>query len=130
MEKLDLYKCSVCGNIVQIIINGGGELICCGKPMEKLEAKTFEESLTEKHVPVITSFENGDCEIRVGEILHPMTQEHYIPFIQTISKDKNNVQLKFLHPGEEPKMYLHKISEKLYAREYCNLHGLWEGNND
>ena len=131
MKKLDLFKCNVCGNIVQTLIVGGGELVCCGQPMQKLEPKSHENAMLEKHVPIFVKNENGQNEIRVGEILHPMTEEHYIEFIETISEDKNNVQLKFLHSGEEPKMILQSSPiNSMTAIEFCNIHGLWEAKND
>lgn len=130
MERLDLYKCNICGNIVQVILSGGGELVCCGEPMHKLEAKTKEDSMLEKHVPVFIKNQDNNDEVRVGEVLHPMTDEHYIMFIETISRDKNKVQLQFLHPGEEPKMLIKDESDEILALEFCNLHGLWEGKND
>ncbi len=130
MEKLDLYRCEICGNLIQVIIDGGGELVCCGQPMQKLEAKNQEEAMIEKHIPVfVKNNDNGD-EVRVGEVLHPMNDDHYIMFIETISEDKNNVQLKYLHPGEEPKMILNQKFGKILAREFCSLHGLWEGKSD
>lgn len=130
MERLDLYRCEICGNLVEVILSGEGELVCCGQPMKKLEAKTQENAMLEKHVPVFVKTQDNANEVRVGEVLHPMTDEHYIMFIETISEDKNHAQLQFLHPGDEPKMILQDKLGKTYAREFCNLHGLWEGNND
>ena len=130
MEKLDLYRCEICGNIVQILFVGGGELVCCGEPMKKFKIQTRENAMLEKHVPIFMKDENGNDEIRVGEILHPMTQEHYIMLIEAISEDKNFVQIKFLSPEEEPKMSLCSPTNKMIARELCNIHGLWEGSND
>lgn len=129
MEHLDIYKCDICGNIVQLMIVGGGELVCCGKVMNKLEPKSHEDSIMEKHVPIfIDNTEN--LEIRVGEILHPMNNEHYIMFIQAISEDKTTVQTKFLYPDQEPKMFLNSGFNCKFAREYCNIHGLWENIYD
>ncbi len=130
MEKLDLYRCEICGNIVQVLFVGGGELVCCEEPMKKFEIQTRENAMLEKHVPIFMKDENGNDEIRVGEILHPMTQEHYIMLIEAISEDKNFVQIKFLSPEEEPKMSLCSQTNKMIARELCNIHGLWEGSND
>ena len=129
MDNLDIYKCNICGNIIQILSVGGGELICCGSPMEKLEPKTNEEAMTEKHVPVLVEYENGEGEVRVGEILHPMTDEHYIMFIQVISSDKKYVQQWFLHPNDIPKVYLKNVQANSFANEYCNIHGLWQSKN-
>ena len=127
-EKLDLYHCEICGNLVQVLVSGEGELVCCGKPMHKLDAKTQEDAMTEKHVPVFIE-RDGGVEIRVGEVLHPMIPEHYIMFIETISEDKNNVHLKFLQAGEEPKIFLKEVLGNTKALEFCNIHGLWEGQN-
>lgn len=129
MEQLDLYKCEVCGNIVEVVINGGGELICCGQPMKKLEPKDSEIAMLEKHIPVFIKHDDN-VEIRVGEVLHPMINEHYIMFIEAISDGGSFVQRKYLYPSQEPKMFLKEISKDTIAREYCNIHGLWEGKND
>lgn len=128
MEKLDLYKCEICGNMVELIINGNGELTCCGQPMKKLEAQNKEEAMMEKHIPVIINIGDGSREIRVGEVLHPMIPEHYIMFIQAVSKDRKHAHLQFLEPGEEPKMILKENFGETMAREYCSIHGLWQNN--
>ncbi len=130
MEKLDLYRCEICGNLVELIISGGGELVCCGQPMQKVNGQNKEDAIFEKHIPIFIKNENNGDEVRVGEVLHPMTDEHYIMFIETISEDRNHVQLQYLHPGEEPKMLLQQKLGKTLAREFCNLHGLWEGESD
>ena len=88
-ERLDLYRCEICGNLVQVILAGGGELVCCGQPMELVKGKTQEE-MQEKHIPVFIS-ENGTDIVQVGTVLHPMNDDHYIMFIETISEDKNCV---------------------------------------
>ena len=130
MERLDLYRCEICGNLVEIILSGGGELVCCGQAMQKLDAKNAEEAMLENHIPVFVKRDDTGNEVRVGEVLHPMNDDHYIMFIETISEDKNHVQLQYLHPGEEPKMLLQQKLGKTLAREFCNLHGLWEGESD
>ncbi len=130
MERLDLYRCEICGNLVQVILAGGGELVCCGQPMQKLDGKNREEAMLEKHIPVFIKNEDSGYEVRVGEVLHPMNDDHYIMFIETISEDKNNLQLQYLHPGQEAKMHIEKLLGKTVAKEYCNLHGLWEGESD
>jgi len=130
MENLDLYRCEICGNIIEVVLSGGGELVCCGKPMQKMLPQANEESMQEKHVPIFLKYDNGEGDIRVGEVLHPMLKEHYIMFIQAISKDKKSSYLKYLSPNEEPKLSLHNIDSYNYAREFCNIHGLWEGKND
>jgi len=121
-QRLELYRCEICGNIVQIMHEGAGELVCCGQTMKKLEPHGIEEEKNEKHVPVFIN----DNEIQVGSEPHPMIEEHYIEFIQAVSEDKKCVETKFLEPNEEPKM--HFCSNKNSALEYCNIHGLWKGN--
>lgn len=125
MENLDIYRCDTCGNIVQTLIIGGGELVCCGHAMQKLVAKMTEDAIMEKHVPVFVKQDDGTTEIRVGEVLHPMLPEHYVMFVETISKDKNSLHLQYLHPSDEPKMFIKDDIEGLKALEYCNIHGLW-----
>ncbi len=125
-KKLEIYKCNVCGNIVEVCNAGAGELVCCGQKMElKVESKA--DSSTEKHVPFIEKIEGG-YEVRVGEnTTHPMTKEHYIQWIELVTENK--VYRKYLKPEEEPKaVFMLKDNEKaLCAREYCNIHGNWLG---
>jgi superoxide reductase len=128
-EKLEMYKCESCGNFVEIVLSGGGELVCCGKPMTLLKANTTDAA-TEKHVPFFLKKDN-ELEVRVGSTLHPMTDEHYIQFIEVVSNDKRYVKRKYLNPSEEPTFLLKGYDiGALSAREYCNLHGLWESKND
>lgn len=129
-EKLDLYRCEICGNLVQVILSGEGELVCCGQPMGLVKGKVEEEMLTEKHVPVFIKNEQGQDIIQVGTILHPMIDDHYIMFIETISQDKNHMHLQYLHPGQESKMILEEKLGKDMAYAFCNLHGLWQGESD
>lgn len=129
-ERLQLYRCEICGNLVQVILAGGGELVCCGQPMQLVKGQVQEEMLTEKHVPVFIKNEEGKGIVQVGTILHPMNDDHYIMFIETISEDKNHMQLQYLYPGQEAKMLLENKLGKTLAYEFCNLHGLWEGESD
>lgn len=122
-ERLELYKCNICGNLIEVILPGVGELVCCGEPMEFLEAKKEDSEYGEKHVPVFTTTDSG-LEIRVGSELHPMTEQHYIQFIETISEDKKRAEIQFLTPKDQPIMTLNSDFANC-AREYCNLHGLW-----
>ncbi len=125
MEKMQVYKCNVCGNIVEVLHVGGGELVCCGQPMQLLEEKTADTS-TEKHVPYIERVD-GKYVVKVGQNqAHPMEEKHYIEWIELIVDGK--VYRKFLNPGDEPKAEF-EVPEgsDVYAREYCNLHGLWKG---
>lgn len=128
-ERLEMYRCEICGNLVQVILAGGGELVCCGQPMTLLKPNTMENVALEKHIPVYIQRENG-VEIQVGSELHPMNDDHYIMFIESISEDRNRVKLQYLHPGEEAKMLLEQKLGKEKALEFCNLHGLWEGESD
>lgn len=124
-KKLELYKCEICGNIVEVVLAGEGELVCCGQPMNLLEEQSMQdEMLQEKHVPVI-KMEEDNIEIRVGSIQHPMTEEHYIQFIEAYSKDKRYVKRKYLFPNEEPVLKLKCNCKDTIARELCNIHGLW-----
>ncbi len=124
-EKLQIYKCNVCGNIVEVINSGVGELLCCSVPMEQLNEQTEDKSLQEKHVPIV-KFESENKTIRVGSIPHPMEKEHYIVFIEAISPDKKYLKRKYLTPGDEPKLELkHCTCSEFKARELCNIHGLW-----
>ncbi|MCD7740540.1 MAG: desulfoferrodoxin FeS4 iron-binding domain-containing protein [Candidatus Gastranaerophilales bacterium] len=125
-EKLQIYKCNVCGNIVEIINPGAGQLSCCSIPMEQLEEHSNDDNANEKHVPIVT-IEGENKIIRVGSIPHPMEKDHYIIFIEAISPDKKYLKRKYLQPGDEPKMELKQNCnyESFNARELCNIHGLW-----
>jgi superoxide reductase len=128
-KKLEMYKCEVCGNFVEVVLSGAGELVCCGQPMKLLEPNTTDAS-TEKHVPFFVKKDN-ELEVRVGSVLHPMTEEHYIQFIEVISDDLRYTKRKYLYPSEEPIFPLKWYDiGALSAREFCNLHGLWEAKND
>lgn len=127
-EKLELYKCNICGNLVQVLLNGVGELVCCGEAMEKLETKYEENNeLGEKHVPKIAE-ENGKKIIKLEH--HPMVPEHYIQFIEAMTEDKSKIYLKYLNPNEKAEFEITNSEEKINAIEYCNIHGLWRSNND
>lgn len=126
-EKLEIYKCNVCGNIVQVLVSSFGSLVCCGQEMEHLVPKNVDE-YAEKHVPVTEQKENGETVVVVGSEMHPMSDEHYIVMIEAISKDKNKVELEFLYPSMKPQM-LTNIADAT-ALEYCNIHGLWGNIND
>ncbi len=130
MERLDLYRCEVCGNLVEVIIAGQGELVCCGQPMKFIDGKNRTEMIGEKHIPVFIKNDENNYEIRVGQVPHPMIEEHHIMFIEAVSDDRNKAQIQYLYPGEEPKMFLHDMSLNMFAREFCNIHGLWEAKND
>lgn len=121
MERLSVFKCDQCSNIVEVLHAGGGALSCCGGPMKQMKENTTDAA-QEKHVPV---FEGG--AVMVGSVAHPMAEEHYIEWIEVICGDK--ICRRFLKPGEEPKAEFSGSCDcsKVVAREYCNLHGLWKG---
>lgn len=124
MKLNNLYKCSVCGNVVEIAHVGGGELVCCSKPMQLMVANTQEAS-TEKHIPLIEKTEKGYL-VKVGSVAHPMEEKHYIEFIEVFSQD-GKIGRKYLKPGDKPEAeFLSTGVEIVKARIYCNLHGLWE----
>ncbi len=125
-ERLELYKCNVCGNLIEVILPGIGELVCCGEPMEYLDAKSQDSEFGEKHVPVFAATDNDGYEVRVGSTLHPMTDEHYIQFIETISDKKNHTELQYYTPQDIPIMVLKDKFGLEKARAFCNIHGLWE----
>jgi superoxide reductase len=123
-ENKKIYKCNICGNIVHVMHAGVGELVCCGEPMELLEEKTEDEG-QEKHVPVIEKTENG-VKVKVGSVPHPMEDAHYIEWISIIADGK--VCTKFLKPGDAPEAEFCISAEKIEAKEYCNVHGLWKSS--
>jgi superoxide reductase len=123
-EKYEIYKCSKCGNIVQVLHAEQPPVICCAKPMEKLVANTVDAA-KEKHVPVVEKIEGG-YRVKVGSIAHPMTPEHWIVWIELISENGTMIQRKFLAPSDAPEATFYTSSDKVTAREYCNLHGLWQ----
>jgi len=123
-EKLQIYKCAVCGNIVEVLHGGAGELVCCGQPMELLDEKTADAT-TEKHVPVIEKIDGG-CKVTVGSTLHPMEEKHYIEWIELLADGKAYRQ--FLNPGDAPQAVFNVKDGSVTAREYCNVHGLWKGD--
>jgi len=123
MTKLkQVYKCEVCGNIVEVVHASEGILVCCGKPMT-LQVENTVNASKEKHVPVIEKVEGGVL-VKVGAIEHPMVETHYIEWIevQTI----NRIYRKYLNPGDKPEALFLVTEEILCAREYCNVHGLWK----
>lgn len=123
-ERLQIYKCEVCGNIVEVLHEGKGELVCCGKPMV-LQVENTVDAAVEKHVPVVEIQEDGVL-VKVGEVAHPMTEEHYIEWVQIVAGDKS--YRIFLKPGIDPQGKFTVPREGITAREYCNLHGLWKSS--
>lgn len=123
-KKFEIYKCEVCGNVVEILSEAQGQLVCCGEEMKLLEEKSNEEGITEKHKPIIT-IEDKRVTIKVGEIQHPMLPEHHIDFIEAISLDGKYLKRKYLEINEAPELSFICNSDKMKARELCNIHGLW-----
>jgi len=121
IELNQVYKCNICGNIIEINVVGGGPLVCCGQPMQLLKENTTDASL-EKHVPVIEKTKNG-FKVTVGSVPHPMEEKHYIQWIELIADGKSYKE--FLKPGMKPEAEFCVRASKVIAREYCNLHGLW-----
>jgi superoxide reductase len=115
-----IYKCNICGNIVEVLHAGGGQLVCCGAPMELLDEKTADAG-KEKHVPVIEKTAEGYL-IKVGSIPHPMEEKHFIEWIE--AETEKGICKKFLKPGDAPEMKV--CGEVKSARAYCNVHGLWK----
>jgi len=120
----EIYKCNICGNVVDVVHAGGGELICCGQPMELLEEKTADQG-QEKHIPTIEKTDSG-FTVKIGEVPHPMEETHYIEWIEIIADGIS--YKKFLKPGDKPEAEFATKAEKIEAREYCNVHGLWKKN--
>jgi superoxide reductase len=121
-EKLQIYKCEVCGNIVEMLHEGVGELVCCNQPMKLYQENTVDAA-KEKHVPVVEKIDSG-FKVTVGSVPHPMEEKHYIEWIEVIADGKAYRQ--FLKPGQKPEAIFPIEAGKVTAREYCNLHGLWK----
>ncbi|MFH1610621.1 MAG: desulfoferrodoxin [Patescibacteria group bacterium] len=131
-QLYQIYKCEVCGNVVEVLHTGAGELVCCNQPMKLLEENT-EDTATEKHVPIIEELPANVCEgkdgviIKVGEVDHPMNDDHYIEWIEIIPEDGKRGK-RFLKPGDSPQVEFYTRKKIVGARAYCNLHGLWKNN--
>lgn len=118
-----IYKCNICGNIVEVLHVGQGELVCCGQPMELLQEKT-QDLGQEKHLPIIERTEQGIL-VKVGLVPHPMEEAHHIEWIEIIADAK--IYREFLKPGDKPEALFKITAQEVVAREYCNIHGLWKG---
>ncbi|MCG6917881.1 MAG: desulfoferrodoxin [Deltaproteobacteria bacterium] len=121
-EQLEVYKCDVCGNIVEVLHGGAGELVCCGQPM-KLFVENTVDAAKEKHVPAVEKTAEG-FKVKVGSVPHPMEEKHYIEWVEVIAGGKTYRQ--FLKPGEKPEATFCIDADQVTAREYCNIHGLWK----
>ena len=124
-KKLEVYKCSICGNIVEVVHAGPGALVCCGQNMGLLSENTTDAA-TEKHVPVI-EMGDGVVKVTVGSVPHPMEDAHYIEWIELVADGK--AYLQFLKPGEAPEAVFNVTASTVTVREYCNLHGHWAASN-
>lgn len=120
-ERNQVYKCEICGNIVEVLHGGKGELVCCGKPM-KLFIENTVDAAKEKHVPVIERTDQG-WKVRVGSVAHPMEDKHYIEWIALYAEGR--VYRKYLKPGDAPEAEFPCQAAEVTAKEFCNLHGLW-----
>ena len=134
--RFGIYKCKVCGNVVQVLLEGEGELICCGEEMEHMEKQYEENELGEKHTPEFETAHEG-CETGmcteakyISVRKHPMTEEHYIQFIEAYNKDKTELRIKFFKPDETAIYKITDFEGELEALELCNIHGLWRSKND
>jgi len=121
-KRSQLYKCSKCGTIVEIVVPGKPSLVHCGQPMDLLEEQVAEPALN-KHVPVVEKIDGG-YKVKVGSTAHPMTETHYIMWIDLLADGK--VYRQFLNPGDKPQASFSVEAKDVSAREYCNLHGLWK----
>ncbi len=123
-ERLQVYKCEKCGNMVELLIVGGGELVCCGEPMV-LQGENTVDAAKEKHVPVIEKVDGG-YKVKVGSVPHPMEDKHWIQWIELVAGDK--AYMEFLSPGQAPEATFAVDAAGVTAREYCNLHGHWKAS--
>lgn len=121
-ERMQVYKCEVCGNMVEVVHASTGTLVCCGQNMT-LQKEGVTDAATEKHVPVIEKIDGG-YKVKVGEVAHPMEEKHYIEWIELIAGD--TVHRRYLKPGGTPEATFKVTADGVTAREYCNLHGLWK----
>ncbi len=121
-ERLQIYKCELCGNIVEVLHGGKGELVCCGQPMKLFKENTVDAA-KEKHVPVVEKTADG-FKVKVGSVAHPMEEKHYIEWVEVIADGE--AYRCFLKPGGAPEATFKIAATQVTAREYCNLHGLWK----
>ena len=121
-EKLEVYKCEMCGNIIEVLHGGAGSLVCCGQDMV-LQKENTTDAVREKHVPVVEKTAGG-FKVKVGSVAHPMEADHYIEWIEVIAD--GTAYRKFLNPGDAPEAEFALNVAEVTAREYCNLHGHWK----
>jgi len=121
-KRLEVYKCELCGNIVEVLYGGDGQLVCCEQPMTLMTENTVDAA-KEKHVPVIEKTDDG-VNVKVGDVAHPMEEKHFIQWIEIIADGK--IYRQFLNPGDAPEAEFKVTADSIVAREYCNLHGHWK----
>lgn len=127
MTKLNqIYRCAICGNIIDVLHPGVGELVCCGQPMELLVAKDQDVGF-EKHVPIVEKTENG-VRVSIGSVPHPMEESHYIEWVEIIADNK--IYREFLKPGDQPVVNFIVNANDIQSRVYCNIHGLWQSKQN
>lgn len=121
---MKFFKCNVCGNVVELIVKGGGQLVCCNESMELLVPKE-QEAGNEKHLPV-ANMEGNQLSVKVGSIEHPMEEAHHIEFI--VIKYNNHVERKNLKYTDKPEAVftINEECDEIEIYEFCNLHGLWK----
>lgn len=124
-KHLGIYKCEICGNVVEVVHAAGGKLVCCGEPMVHLFENTTDAA-KEKHVPVLEVVDGG-VRVSVGSVIHPMDEKHYIEWIELIVDNK--AYREFLKPGDTPVVFFPVTGSAMTAREHCNLHGVWAASN-
>ena len=123
-KRLEVYKCNLCGNIVEVLFGSDGTLVCCDQPMVLMNENTVDAA-KEKHVPVIEKIDGG-YKVKVGAVAHPMEEKHYIQWIELIADGK--IYRQFLNPGDAPEAVFQVSASSVVAREYCNLHGHWKAS--
>ena len=121
-KRYEVYKCELCGNIVEVLFGSDGTLVCCDQPMKLMNENTVDAA-KEKHVPVIEKIDGG-VKVKVGDVAHPMEEKHYIQWIEIIADDK--IYRRYLKPGDAPEAEFKITADTIAAREYCNLHGHWK----
>ena len=121
-KQNQVYQCSICGNITEVLHESTGTLSCCGQSMHLLEENSVDAAV-EKHVPVIVKIEGG-YKVTVGEVLHPMIEKHFIEWIELLIE--NQILRQHLQPGDPPEAVFHTNGTNGIARAYCNLHGQWK----
>ena len=123
-KENEIYKCEICGNIVEVVHQGVGELVCCGQAMKLMKENT-EDAAQEKHVPIVER-DGNKVTVKVGSVAHPMETEHYIEWIEIKMVDAGRIAKRYLKPGDAPEVEFHTREGDIEVRAYCNLHGLWK----